>query len=48
MSTCDQVFRKCIQLQIPATEFEVVFLMASIYFHAECCDAVVLEVVIVR
>jgi folylpolyglutamate synthase/dihydropteroate synthase len=44
MDIYDQISQKCMDLEIPATEFEVAFLMASVFFSNEKCDAVVLEV----
>lgn len=39
-AVCDM----CIHLLIPASEFELIFLMAAIYFREKGCGAVVLEV----
>lgn len=43
----DQVVRKCIELRVPATEFELLFLMSALYFRDAGCSAVVLEVSVV-
>ena len=39
-----QIFAKCVQLNIPATLFEITFLVASMYYTRTACDVVVLEV----
>lgn len=39
-----EVFGACRELELPATEFEVAFLMAAVFFRRQSCDAVVLEV----
>lgn len=44
MSIYDQVAQVCVEMQIPSTEFEIAFLMGSLFFNNEKCDAVVLEV----
>ena len=38
------VLQYCIQYSIPATLFEITFILSCIYFAHEQCDAVVLEV----
>lgn len=44
MSYMEKVFKLCVSLDIPATEFEISFLIGAMHFSANCCDAVVLEV----
>eukprot|EP01033_Poteriospumella_lacustris_P004141 gene4141-2950_t len=39
-----EVFGACRELELPATEFEVAFLMAAVFFRRQSCEAVVLEV----
>ena len=39
-----QLFAKCIELNIPATMFEITFLVAGMYYERMGCDVVVLEV----
>lgn len=39
-----EVFGACRELELSATEFEVAFLMAAVFFRRQSCDAVVLEV----
>jgi dihydrofolate synthase / folylpolyglutamate synthase len=40
----DAVYKLCVELRVPATEFEVAFLMACLHFRDSGCQAVVLEV----
>lgn len=44
MSYMQQIFQLCIKHHIYATEFEVAFLMSTLYFQEKSCDAIVLEV----
>jgi hypothetical protein len=44
MKYLQQIFQLCIKNQIYATEFEVAFLMSTLYFREKRCDAIVLEV----
>eukprot|EP01038_Epipyxis_sp_PR26KG_P009145 gene9145-12334_t len=43
-SNMAQIWKLCILHSIPATEFELTFLLASLHFSQNKCDAVVLEV----
>ena len=43
-SNLSTLFKLCAKHEIPATEFELSFLLASLYFKEKNCDAVVLEV----
>ena len=40
----DKLLTLCEEMRLPATEFELAFLMAAKYFEHAGCDAVVLEV----
>ncbi len=39
-----EVLERCVALEVPATLFEVTFLLACLQYRANACDAVVLEV----
>lgn len=44
VSVLQTVFHACRTCKIPATEFELMFFMASVFFWRMKCDVVVLEV----
>lgn len=43
-SNLNTLLKLCATHEIPATEFELSFLLASLHFKESNCDAVVLEV----
>jgi dihydrofolate synthase/folylpolyglutamate synthase len=41
-----RVLERCVELNIPATLFEVTFILACLHYQATDCQAVVLEVLV--